>query len=117
MFIFFVYISITPKRFKDLAKECADLFPGETVSRFYIPRKPAVGELKPIQPRGVLYDKYHTIIRFLRKHGERESIRDKHSEENDNSDDVDGELWLFKVSLPKFFFLILGTFILQMQQF
>lgn len=67
-----------------LAADIVELFPHEEKHVYYIPRKPSTSGSKPEQPKGLLYDKYHSLLASLRKSGKRQSIRGGITEESEN---------------------------------
>ncbi|KAK3912993.1 putative cobalamin biosynthesis protein CobD, partial [Frankliniella fusca] len=77
---------ILEPRFKFLASSIVDLFPSEIEATYYTPRVPKTKESDAIQPKGILYDKYHNNLKFLRLHGMRCSIRSKQPTDEDPDD-------------------------------
>lgn len=63
------------------------LFPRERVTTYFIPRKPATKDCKAVAPKGMLYDKYHNLLKFLRRTGP----RDSKSKADDSEDSDEGE--------------------------
>ncbi|KAK3931671.1 UDP-N-acetylmuramoylalanine--D-glutamate ligase [Frankliniella fusca] len=96
---------ISEQRFVFLSNCIVAAFPGEVRATYYTCRIPKNGDKKVVQPKGILCDKYHNFLKYLRKHGMRGSIRSAHGTE-DCDDPIDVSLlqrpdieWLEKHSL------------------
>ncbi|XP_034254720.1 uncharacterized protein LOC117653262 [Thrips palmi] len=78
--------SISQKRLSFLSECIVKIFPLETAAIYFTPRVPAKGLVPAVQPKGVLVDKYHNLLRVLRQEGLRTSNRRSRCDEGDEDD-------------------------------
>ena len=71
------------------------LFPDELTCVYYVPRKPACGNQKAVHPKGMLFDKYHNLLKFFRTNGLRRIIRQSGKGLNDAGSDNGKEDFCF----------------------